>query len=321
MKNAMNIAGVVLTTTIALPAHAIVGYSGSVSGTGFGLLDGEAKLILDTSSGTFGCTGNLLAGGSYLLTAAHCLTGDTGTDTTSHIAISFKSGAVTASSSTYYVAPTWNGTIGAGDDLALIELQNPITSISGYQLYTGTTQSALGQTVLIAGYGQTGSGASGATGSFGTLNYGYNTYDETGTIAGMSSSVFLYDFDNGTAADNLMGASAPVQTNGVFTEAIIAPGDSGGASLIANNGAWYLIGIHDFGGCVGSSCTPDSRFGSFAGDTSVLGQTWLNSHLVSAVPEPTSTLMFSSGLFALAFFARNRKRTDHSGAQTPSVPA
>src|SRR5690606_39775862 len=40
--------------------------------------DGVGKLILNRADGVFGCSGSLLDGGGFMVTAAHCLTDDDG---------------------------------------------------------------------------------------------------------------------------------------------------------------------------------------------------------------------------------------------------
>lgn len=59
---------------------------------------------------------------------------------------------------------------------------------------------------------------------------------------------------------------------GVHFEAIIAPGDSGGASLVYVDGEWYLVSVDSFLGCLSPGCSTDSGFGDYAGDVSVYVQ-------------------------------------------------
>jgi hypothetical protein len=302
-------AGLIL---VAPAAHAIVG---GTSGTDGGLLDGEALLQLTTGGSGYICSGSLLAGGEYVLTAAHCVTGNTGSATTTSITISFKGSgvSVTDSNPIYYVDTSFGGYDGkstAGNDLALIKLPSAITTISGYSLYT---ENASGQEVLMAGYGDAGTGSSGyANGTYGTLQYGYNTYDATGSSYskyGITSTngqypIYLYDFDNygGNPSDSRFGKS------GVSGEAFIAPGDSGGGSFIDLSGALYLVGVHDFIYCDGVGTNTCSSYGDVAGDTSVYANlAWLDSYLVSAVPEPATYAMFLSGLSLVGLGARRRR--------------
>lgn len=287
---------------MAMPAQAIVTASSLLSGSGIDYLDGVAELSLTRSDGTFGCSGSLLAGGQYVLTAAHCVSGTSGTATTSSISLSFDGGSVTATSTSYEVISGWSGNLSAGNDLAVIKLSTPITSIVGYSLYS---ESALTDTVTIAGYGRTGTGTTGATGSFGSLYYGYNQFDaDARTYASLSlssSAIYLYDLDNGTRSGSIFGST------GVTGEAIIGSGDSGGGSFVYSNGQWYLVGVHSFIACMQSGCTPDSSFGDVAGDVAVFGQlAWLQTY-VTAVPEPDAYALFMAGLGLMGAVARRRR--------------
>mgnify|MGYP003810942471 CR=1 FL=1 len=280
------------------PAHAIVGSSADslLSGAGVDYLNAVAKLTLTRSDGTYTCSGSLLASGLYVLTAAHCVTGADGDATTSKITLSWNEGEVKATSTSYIVATGWDGDLGEGNDLALIQLSSAVTGIDGYALYTG---SALGEDVLIAGYGRTGTGSTGSTGDSGTLYYGYNEYDADGRVHQMTrvtDSIYLYDFDDGSRRTSLFGSSGL----GSGLEALIAPGDSGGATLVYDGGVWYLAGVHSFIGCLSPNCAADSSFGDYAGDVSVYAQLdWLQGYVVSpvaAVPEPGNLTFFLAGL-------------------------
>ncbi len=275
---------------LVAPAHAIVSTTASSNwlGSSLGLLDGEAKLVI---SGSTGCSGTLLAGGAYVLTAAHCVTDTSGTIDTSSIALSFKSGSVTASvssASQISVYAGWDGkTLGENDDLALLKLDTTVTAVSGYALYTSDP---IGLTVLLTGYGLTGVGSSGTvSGSFGTLHYGYNQYE---AFYGSLSGSILYDFDDGTRRNNVFGS------NGLgIDEAMIASGDSGGGSFVSLSGQLYLAGVHSFGN--------GGTFGSIGGDTlvySAANLAWIET--VTSVPEPATWGLWLTGLGAVGGWRR-----------------
>jgi hypothetical protein len=292
--------------SFAFSAQAIVSTTASTltSGLGVDYLDGLAKITLTRSDGTFMCSGSLLAGGAYVLTAAHCVTGSDGTESTSKMTISLDGGSVKTTATTYFVASGWDGNMDAGNDLALIQLSSVVTEVDGYALYSSSAQ---GSSVTVAGYGLTGTGSSGSSGTAGSLYYGYNQYDADSRfyqMVGASSGIYLYDFDSGTRQSSAFGSFGLGDS-----EVIIASGDSGGASLIYSDGTWYVAGVHSFIACFQPSCTADSGFGDFAGDVSVYGQmTWLQSYLVTAaVPEPQTYAMFLTGLGLLFRVASRRK--------------
>ena len=267
------------------------------------------------------CSGSLLAGGGYVLTAGHCLAGN-GAGTTGSIFVSFAGGSISRTATQYYVDPGWNGDLSKGDDLAIIKLDTPITEVSGYQLYTQPVSSDT--PVLIAGYGYTGEGATGyVQGALGTLHYGYNEYDapqDFYTFAGMSSSVFLYDFDDGTDANNLFGSTGVPDGE----EAMIAPGNSGGGSFVYVNGTWELVATHDFIGCVSDapSCTPNSSFGQFGGDVSVAANiAWIESIDPAAAPEPGVFALLGVGFAGLALVRKEGRRFVRAPFGTPAARA
>ncbi len=285
------------------PSQAIVFQDASAQSAGLGagqsFLNGEAALIVSLSNNTTGgCTGSLVAGGRYVLTAAHCLTGATATLSATSIALNFANVGLNLTAVEYFIDPTWTGNLFDGGDLALIKLAAQVTTITGYALNTSNSQ--VGATVVMAGYGNTGVGATGYVGgSFGVLRYGRNVYDGTYTEV---PSVYASDFDKfGTSAFNAFGGGAVGAT-----EVLVAPGDSGGGSLLQVGSAWELVGVHDFIACTTSNCTPNSSFGQIAGDSSVYAnRAWLLS--VLNVPEPGSAPLTAVALVGLAVAVRRRR--------------
>ena len=129
-------------------------------GAGQGFLNGEAALVVSLSNNTTGgCTGSLVAGGLYVLTAAHCLTGSTATLSATSVALNFANVGLNLTATQYFIDPRWSGNIFDGGDLALIKLAAAVTTITGYTLSTSASQ--VGATVVMAGYGVTGVGATG----------------------------------------------------------------------------------------------------------------------------------------------------------------
>lgn len=301
------VGGAALAVTLAWAgaAHAIVSTSApaSLTGAGVSFLDGVAMLSITRTDTSVGCSGSLVGGGAYILTAAHCVSGNSGMASATAISISLLGGSVTASSASYVVNPGWNGTLTAGNDLAVIRLSTPITGVASYDLYTSA--SAQGSTIVLAGYGYTGTGATGAVnGSFGTLRYGYNQYDSPNN-AGYTAT-YLFDFDSGSSSPQINQFGS---TGLGGSEAMIASGDSGGPSLLQVNGTWMVVGVHSSEGCTSrQSCPVNSSFGETGADISIYGNAaWLQSVIV-AVPEPQAFAMLALGLAVVGGFARRRQR-------------
>lgn len=328
-----------LALALAQPAHAIssaddpagrVLYPGAFGGA----FDGVAKLLFSSSAGNFVCSGSLLSGGQYVLTAAHCA------DDFTSMTVDFKLGSVVRSAAAAYVHAGWDGTLNTGSDIAIIKLDSKVTGIQGFNL---STTNDVGKNVLLAGYGVVGQGLDGAGGFDrdppGTVprlwrpHYGFNTIDATGkdlddALLGQGAGNntygenYVYDFDDGTYARNGLqrlkddfGAPWADSNNGLGAdEAMIAGGDSGGGDFVWNGKEWLLTGVHSWGwgvcGAIYDDCDTspgtNASFGDFSGSTAVFSHTsWINS--VTAVPEPETYALMLAGLGVVGSVARRRK--------------
>ncbi len=315
------------------PAHAIVSYSEAVRqelmpGDMGGAFDGVGKLSIyygSPSSFNFigNCSGTLLEGGRHVLTAGHCAGGTT--------QVSFQQGAVVRTVVSTHVHPSYSyptyQNLFVGADLAVMELDSPVTGIQGFRLSTG---SVVGQTVLMAGYGRIGNGVSGSTDQAsieGALAYyGYNNYDVL--VDGASGGTYLFDFDDGSALNDTGCIVYGACHAGLgLQEVATAFGDSGGGGFVWDGSQWLLSAVHSVGYAIplapcpldptrlcGDTAHPnysDSTFGKFGGDAAVFSQVgWINSLIGgtrNTVPEPGGLALGLVGLGALAF-SRRRER-------------
>ena len=150
------------------------------AGTGY---DGVVEVDTVDAGQAYMGSGSLLAGSNWVLTAAHVVWSDTfGTPLApSQVTVDFdlSTGRVTVPVTQVIVNPGYDGTPEDGNDLALIQLQYVPTGVTGYQIYTGSNN--VGQTAMLVGYGQTGTGNTGPTGAAGTKHDGLNRFEATGS--------------------------------------------------------------------------------------------------------------------------------------------
>ncbi len=306
-----------------------------------GALDGVARLSFTNADGNWACSGSLLAGGQYVLTAAHCA--DDFTKMTVQFGWQDGKAAITRNVSVgnAYVNKSWTGALDTGADIAILKLDTAVTTINGYKL---STTNDVGKEYLMAGYGTTQLATTNSATNWNDGNWGhyafnrfdvdsqtfnrvagdYNVYDYDPSYYAPGVT-YMSDFDNGTAARNTLGRIAGVTGNNWTSdtglgarEGLIAGGDSGGGDFVWNGTEWLLSGVHSWG-WQGSSACPDfglagcdnasrngSSFGDLSGSTATYSHiAWINS--VTAVPEPETYAMLLAGL-GLIGVARRRKQ-------------
>ena len=320
-----------------LPGQAFNGVAGA--------LDGVARLSFSNANGNWACSGSLLAGGQYVLTAAHCA--DNFSSMTVQFGVAGGPALVTRTVAvgTARVNPLWNGTLDTGADIAVLKLNAPVTTIAGYHL---STTNDVGKNYLMAGYGTTQlATTNSATGWFDSSygHFAYNTFDvlskdynaAMGTYRDdwgynaadyAPGATYMSDFDRTSNPNNNTLQRVANSIGGTWTssnglgadEGLIAGGDSGGGDFVWNGTEWLLSGVHSWGwggnsacgyaGVAGAACDNASKNGSSYGDLSGSTATfshigWVNS--VTAVPEPESYAMLLAGLFITGVVARRRK--------------
>lgn len=262
----------------------------------FGLnTDGVARLFLDTNRDPgFGaiCTASLLSTGQHLLTAAHCVTDDTGQisifdgldGNTATFELPTGTGSVSFTADDITVHPNWNGNETDGFDIAIIDLGAPlIADIPRYNVFTRDDGSDFDVPLVKVGYGTSGDGSTGTTINAGTKRAGQNRYESFGFafLGGTNTETqLLYDFDNGNAANDAYGslfgnAGILVQSplfddpSGFGSEEVgSAPGDSGGPSFLFNeeDQEWQIAGVTSYGLIFGADPDGPGPQGVFSPD-------------------------------------------------------
>lgn len=204
------------------------------AGQGF---DGVVRISV---GGYFG-TGELLYDGQAVLTAAHLFSHGV---TSASIVFDTTAGTQTLSSSKVTVQPAYD-VVNDNNDLAIVWLNGhaPV-SADRYNLYRSSDE--LAQTFTMVGYGQVGTGSTGATGqSDPTWRLkAQNTFDtDAATLKSAIGQVMawtptpgtqlLADFDNGKSVNDALGQLASLSGLGLgANEGLIAAGDSGGPAFI-----------------------------------------------------------------------------------------
>jgi len=293
------------------------------------VFDGVALLSVTNLGDT--CSASLIAP-NFLLTAAHCVNA---AGSAQYLLATFtlaNGGPATYSAVNYFTdGPTLLPDL--SNDIALVELSSTVAGITPYTLGTST----LGETITLAGYGDTGQGTVGL-GSEGTFHAGLNTVDgywdgvtQTNSVNGSvytlpyAGDALAFDFDSATGNGTLGGGAV----SGVApqNEAMICYGDSGGPAFAGNafnGGPLTIVGVNDFLTLPNpddNSATPQcsnnesaagyAGLGDLAGDNNVATHlAWINSTIAAAdaSPEPATWtyIAIAVGLSGLALRRRSR---------------
>jgi secreted trypsin-like serine protease len=201
----------------------------------------------------------------------------------------------------------WNGV-----DLGLVELSQPITSVTPALLDFRTP--LLGLLGTNVGYGRSGIGSGGMSTPAGTKRAGQNVIDARGGMVttlgsgtlldldGISPTVLFQDFDHPTdPVASLMGSVTPVAQ-----EYLIASGDSGGGLFIDVGGVTKLVGVNSFLASLPypwDTTGAKADYGDLAGVVSVQSfENWI--FTMTGVPEPSVVSLLFFGLGGLVLMRR-----------------
>ena len=221
--------------------------------------DGVVRISV---AGYYG-TGVLLYDGQAVLTAAHLFGHGS---VFANVQFETTQGTQTLSSSKTLVYPGYSAANESGD-LAIVWLnQKAPVAADRAELYRTTDE--LGQTFTMVGYGQVGTGATGATttNDTGTMrekaqNRFDATADELKTVMGnalswtpKASTQLLADFDDGTTRHDALGQLLLKRDTGLgLNEGLVAQGDSGGPAFIGDK----VAGIASYVASLSYGTNPD----------------------------------------------------------------
>lgn len=298
--------------------------------------NGTAALTFTAPGGTYACSGSLLPGGQYILTAAHCA--DDATSMTIEFGLFNNVALQTRTATAFHVHPGWTASGGAldnGSDIAVVRLNAPVVGLNAYYL---STTNDVGRQYVMTGYGTSGNGTVPGNpnwndGAYG--HYGYNTADVESSVlfsawdAATGSNeytpptygvTYVTDFDAVTltpaeqAQYNTIQRIAAV-TGGSFSsgtgvglgEALIAGGDSGGGDFVwdAASGSWLLSAVHSWGWqfCGGRITSPTCDYlgnnSSSYGDLSGSTATYTHVQWIESIVGQSVTLVPEPGTYAM----------------------
>lgn len=205
-------------------------------------------------------SGVLLAGGQYILTAAHLFSEN---PTLSNIHVLNGNSQNIGTVAHVFIHPLWdNNPADYNHDLAIIKLAQPLSQTTSYEIYRA--KSEMGQTFTRVGFSDSGivSGKNTYDALTDKINSAFNTRVEVG-------SQLLYDYDDGTAQHDAIGQLLNLPHLGLGNEETMSQtGLSGGGTFIDNKIAGvgsfiFRSELSDVNGMI------DSSIGELGSDTRI----------------------------------------------------
>ncbi|MEM8944091.1 MAG: trypsin-like serine protease [Planctomycetota bacterium] len=303
-------------------------------------LSGVARLFLDVDAavGSGGlCSGSLIGGGDFLLTAAHCVTDEQGDlavidgidGNTATFETAVGTFQVEFSSDDVEVHPEYNGDVRDGFDVAVIALGEVMPEdVARYELNSSIVNEAALH--LAAGFGRSGDGNTGATLGAGLQRSGFNNFLTVGLPIGNitnQATQLTADFDSGLTENDAFGLFDEALFGQSLNDAInnglglgedevgIAPGDSGGPTFIQGPAGVVIAGVHSYGlrlELLGGATSDldaelNSSFGEFYVDARVSNAELLSFIQAATIPEPSTLAVMCLG--ALLSSASPRRKS------------
>jgi hypothetical protein len=276
-----------------------------------GVVDVLVQEIIEPDFFSF-CSGSLLTTGRHILTAAHCLTDDSGSLNATNGTVRFEldTGDVIVPIANYFIHPDWQGDF-LGGDVAILELGAIAPDAAQrYDIYRGTDE--VFQVGTKVGYGNSGNGNEGEVFFDLAKRSGKNRYDSIGDIFEplTPGALLAYDFDNGLPENDAFGFFFGINDLGLGEEEVLAAsGDSGGPTFI--DGAIAGVASFSLGGFFPVDIDPflNRSFGEFGFDTRVSTYAnWIDGILSrQSVPEP-STMLGSFFVLGLGVLTSKQKK-------------
>ncbi|MEM9373944.1 MAG: trypsin-like serine protease [Planctomycetota bacterium] len=236
------------------------------------------RMIFQDGDSQFWNGSGTLIDSRWVLTAAHVVDDAADTDWF------FDTGAGTqrVQADAVFYHPEWFNDGPVNGDMALVRLSEPILNVEPTQLFDGATP--FGSEVALAGYGGSGDGTTGWTGSYDLLRRAGTNVLETNDPFGFGDEYLMFDFDD------------PATGEATELEAMLMFGDSGGAIMADVDGSWQLIGVNTFIIPNADEPTDYGMYGDWMGSTSVeFHRDWID----SVIPAPGSAALIAAGLLGM----------------------
>lgn len=220
------------------------------------LAPGDYSGVVSINTSSHLCTGSLLKGGLYIVTAAHCITDANGQFDSSiinktNVTFKLSTGSVSTPVADFFVHPAYDSAFYKGNDIAVLRLSTLAPSqAQQYDIYRA--QDEVGKIFTLVGYGYTGSGNLGEDTQSNSAYLGYSGKNRFDALGDITDSLFkqqipgftgitpgsqlLFDFDNGLPANDAFGTHFGINDLGLGAdESNIGAGDSGGPAFINNS--------------------------------------------------------------------------------------